>query len=105
METLTQQEKLVLSQMRDANETITKSKGMISMHVGVFVGTPNNCVKVQEMQNLVATLQIRHPELPIETFIVPIPQDEYSAEMMRRAVVDNVTEVFNSAFPDKDDLN
>lgn len=95
----------MIQQMREAKEKVLVAKNNWEVHIGVFVGSPRNITKLQEAQDLMSAIQRQYPQLPIETFVVPIPQDDISADMMRRALMENIKHVFDTAFPEQEDLN
>lgn len=91
--------------MRQFREMMSDTLDGDTVTVNMFTGTPENCERLNEMTDLMAYLQDEHPDMVIETFIVPIPPDPVSADMMRKTLIQNVNIRFAQAFPREDELN
>lgn len=100
---LTPDEKLILKNLREARKE-AKQTGL-KVEVSMFVGTEDNCLKIHDLTHLFEALQSAHPELRLESFVVPIPKDPQSAAMMHRSVIENVNHLFNIAHPQDHDMN
>ena len=91
-----------MKQFREAMEEAEQGE---SINVNIFVGSQDNCDKLNEVTDLIEYLQSMHPAAKIETFVIPIPEDYNAANLLRRALITNVNSRFDAAFPDKDKMN
>ena len=73
--------------------------------VNVFVGSEVNCQKIQAAHSMMQMLQVQHPGLPLETFVVVIPEDPEYARMMERNLIKEIQKVFKQAHPQESEMN
>lgn len=102
-EVLTPEERLIVKNLRAAYKKADASGG--NVQISMFVGTPDNCSKLSAFTDLMSIFQEAHPDIPLETFLVPIPTDPQQAEVMRRSLIENITALFRINHPHQVDFN
>lgn len=94
-----------MTKFRKAKKQVEASDKELFLQVEVFVGTKMNCEKLTGVGELLTILQEHHPDMPLETFVIPIPEDVQSALTMRKAMLSQVAEAFKVHHPNPEDLN
>lgn len=94
----------IIRDYRSALQDIEGQEGMF-VEVGIFKGTKENCDKVGVVTDLIKYFQTHLPKAKLETFVVPIPEDEQAASVVRDSMINNVHSVFDSQIPMKKELN
>jgi len=91
--------------LQEYREAIAEAKDGEEVMVHVFVGSPKHCEKLDHTYKAFRYLQAHHVDVPIESFVFPIPKEPQDAAVMRAQVLHNIKKIFQQHYPAKSVLN
>lgn len=77
----------------------------IDTTANVFVGTPSNCMTVNDAIAQVEALQSTDPDLALKAFIVPASDNPEIAHIVRQHLLHVVEDHLEQGFPDPSTMN
>lgn len=99
---LTEEENKILQRFRRAKDERGSGE---EVTVNIYTGSKTNGTKLLEICDLMRRLDEYSPNMPIEAFLVPIPDDPNAASVLRQSVIENVNNVFDNNLMEYEDFN
>lgn len=99
---LTEEEDQILMRWRKANLLAEEDQRVT---INIYTGSKLNGEKLLEICDLMRRLDAYAPDMPIEAFLVPIPDDPQAASVLKQTMIDNVRNVFEKNLLDPSDFD
>lgn len=83
----------------------SKEYSELQTTANVFIGTPSNCLTVNDAIAQVEALQRTDPDLSLKAFVIPATDNPQIAEYLKHQVLEVIEQHLDQGLPDPNKLN